>query len=155
MSQIYAVLVGINKYTNVIPLNGCINDIKAVETWLRHTYRKKGVLNIKRLTDDEDSPELMPTKNNVLAAFDHFAAAKDDDICLFYYCGHGANLIAPKEFEYNGPVLQALVCIDFDGLDPAGPVKGALTDKELGFLIWKTMQDKPDVSFVAITDCLP
>lgn len=153
MSQIYALLVGINKYTTVTPLNGCINDIKAVESWLRHTYRKKGVLNIKRLTDDEESPELKPVKDNIITAFNHFTAAKDDDICLFYYCGHGANLIAPKELAYSDPVLQALVCLDFYGSEPNEPVKGALTDKELGFLIWKTMQDKPEVSFVVITDC--
>ena len=153
MSQLYAVLVGINKYTTVMPLNGCINDIKAVEAWLKKSYRKKGALNIRRLTDAESSVDLIPTKNNIIAAFDLFADAKDDDICLFYYCGHGANLIAPREFAYSDSVLQALVCLDFYGSNPAEPVKGALTDKELGFLIWKTMKDKPDVSFVAITDC--
>jgi len=153
MSQLYAVLVGINKYTTVVPLNGCINDIKAVEAWLKKSYRKKGALNIRRLTDEETSVDLLPEKNNIIAAFDLFAAAKDDDICLFYYCGHGANLNAPKEFAYNGSVLQALVCLDFYGSNPSEPVKGALTDKELGFLIWKTMKDKPGVSFVAITDC--
>ncbi len=153
MSQIYAVLVGINKYTTVTPLNGCINDIKAVEQWLKQSHRKKGALNVMRLTDVESSADLTPTKNNIIAAFDFFADAKDDDICLFYYCGHGANLISPKEFAYSDSVLQALVCLDFYGSDPAEPVKGALTDKELGFLIWKTMSDKPGVSFVAITDC--
>jgi len=153
MPQIYAVLVGINKYTTVTPLDGCINDIKAVEAWLKKSHRKKGALNIRRLTDDEPSTELLPTKNNIIAAFDHFSGAKDDDICLFYYCGHGANLIAPKEFAYSDSLIQALVCLDFYGSNPAEPVKGALTDKELGFLIWKTMQDKPGVSFVAITDC--
>ena len=155
MATIYAVLAGINNYPGLAdPLSGCINDIDAIEAWLKNTYPGTGKLSIKRLTD-EGTGELVPTRENIIAAFNHFAQANGNDTCLFYFAGHGTNLNAPPEFTQldSTQKLQALVCQDFYGSDPAQPVKGAITDKELAYLTWLTTKDKPDVNMVLITDC--
>ncbi len=56
MADIYALLVGINAYP-VKPLQGCINDVSAVEEYLKFIYTDD-VLKIKKVTDDEtDKPE--------------------------------------------------------------------------------------------------
>ncbi|NNV54867.1 caspase family protein [Limnovirga soli] len=147
--QIYALLVGINDYFNQ-PLRGCVNDIDAVDNWLNTTYGSTGNLHTKRVTDKET--DYLPTRANVIAAFDHFKQAKTDDICLFYYCGHGTNLGAPKVFESESGAgaVQALICMDW-GRGEAGT--GYLLDKELSFLIWKTTTENPGIHFIAITDC--
>jgi len=147
--QIYAVLVGINNY-NECPLEGCLNDIYAVENWLTDTYKYNGNLHIKRLTDnDADS---LPTRNNIIAAFDYFAQADNEDICLFYFAGHGINIKAPKAFTEDAgtEAVQAILCLDWQR-NVHG--KGYIIDKELGFLIWKATLEKPGLQFIAITDC--
>jgi hypothetical protein len=93
MAKLYAVLVGINGYP-ISPLQGCVNDVDAVETYLNTVYRKEDVA-IKRLTDNDQT---LPTRNNLIQAFDHFQQADAGDVCLFYYSGHGSFSAAPEEF---------------------------------------------------------
>ncbi|MBC7890209.1 MAG: caspase family protein [Ferruginibacter sp.] len=145
MANIFALLVGINNYP-VKPLQGCINDVNAVAECLTTIYGKSNSLHFKRLTDDDPDK---PTRNNMIASFDHFETATDGDICLFYYSGHGSFSPAPQEFwtDTSG-FVQSFVC-----QDSRLPGGRDLVDKEMSFLIWKTMIDKPGVTFVAITDC--
>ncbi|HWB24808.1 MAG TPA: caspase family protein [Chitinophagaceae bacterium] len=147
--QIYAVLVGINDY-NDFPLQGCLNDIGAVETMLKDLYNANGNLHIKRVADTED--DYQPTRDNVIAAFDFFNQANDGDFCLFYFCGHGANVTAPPVFvtDTGSQAVQVIVCKDWK-TGVAG--KGYIIDKELSFLIWKATYSKPNLNFVVITDC--
>jgi|GEM_PF-3812063 len=145
--SIYAVLVGIDGYASPNELRGCVNDIKAVESWLQQTYAATGKLYIQRLTD-EDTGQL-PNRANIIASFDHFAKAGDNDICLFYFCGHGTNLSDPPPFagDSGTNAVQALVCIDH------GEGFSYVIDKELSYLIWKATYGKPNLDFIAITDC--
>ena len=98
-----------------------------------------------------------PTRENIVKAFDHFKDAKAEagDYCLFYYSGHGSFMTAPDVFADYEPSgeLQTLVCLDSrqeGGRD--------LIDKELGYLIAKTLdgkvpEDGPKVHFLSIMDC--
>src|SRR5437763_14047998 len=106
--QIYAVLVGINGYNNNCELSGCLNDIHAMEDWLGKTYN--GNLHLKRLTDED--ADAQPTRDNIIAAFDHFAQANSNDVCLFYFAGHGINIKAPQAYtEDTGTgAVQAILC---------------------------------------------
>ncbi len=144
MAKLYSVLVGINGYP-AKPLQGCINDVDSIETYLNSVYRKEYV-SIKRLTDNDQT---LPTRNNLIQAFDHFQQAEAGDVCLFYYSGHGSYSAAPEEFwtDTSG-FVQSFVM-----QDSRVPGGRDLLDKELGYLIWKTMAEKEDVTFVAITDC--
>src|SRR5688572_1666437 len=146
MATIYALLVGINNYPSS-PLKGCINDVKAVKEYLEEIHNKsKGrSLKIKILTDEE---KIKPTRQNLIGSFSFFADAEKGDFCLFYYSGHGSFIVAPKEFEADSGFLQSFVCID--SRIPGGK---DIIDKEMSFLFWKAMIDKPEVTFLAITDC--
>jgi hypothetical protein len=148
MPTIHALLIGINAYpTNA--LSGCINDVKAVETWLQKSFDKDASLvklRINRITDED---AIQPTRQNIIEGFSFFREAVAGDVCLFYYSGHGSFSAAPEAFwtERDG-YLESFVCID--SRLPGGR---DLTNKEMGYLIAKTLEGKADVQFVAITDC--
>ncbi|MHA4847839.1 caspase family protein, partial [Flavitalea antarctica] len=147
MTTIYALLVGINNYP-VKPLSGCINDLKAVEEYLKTMYgkNKEVTLNIKRITDEDP---IKPTRANIIKGFDHFNNAGSSDTCFFYYSGHGSWSPSPKELLSEADMRsESFVCID--SRTPGGK---DLMDKEMGYLIWKTMAGKQDTRFIVITDC--
>ncbi len=142
---IYALMVAIDRYNAPVPpLRGCVNDRNALKEYLERRFanNKDVTLNIKTLTDEEAK------KDSVIEAFNHFANAKKDDICLFYFSGHGSQSPAPREFIHLDPdgMNESLVC--FDSRHGARD----LMDKELSYLIWKAT-DKKDVHFVSIFDC--
>lgn len=147
MPDIHALLIGINNYP-VTPLQGCINDVLALKDYLHFVYDNDPAvqLNITTLTDNDS---LQPTRQHIINAFDIFSKAKENDICLFYYSGHGSFSTAPADLVNSDDAnVQSFVCIDSrtqGGRD--------LMDKEMGFLIWKALQGKEHVQFVAITDC--
>lgn len=143
---LYALMVGIDQYTYPVPaLKGCVNDRDALKNYLERqfsTQQAEVVLNIKTLTNSE------ATKKAVIEGFNHFQNAQPNDICLFYYSGHGAPSPAPLEFWHLDPdgTSEGLVCIDSR--------TGAkdLMDKEISYLIAKATEQK-DVHFVALFDC--
>lgn len=140
--KIYALLIGINDYKNK-PLYGCINDIKEVEKFLEWYEPSAEHKSVKKLLNSD------ATRSNVINAFSHFENAKEGDICLFYYCGHGSYITAPEEFYTSTDRFhQTLVCWD-------SRLEGGrdLIDKELAFLIWKyTVAMGKNIQFIAITD---
>lgn len=147
MPAMYALLVGINAYP-VKPLQGCVNDVTAVREYLTSQYGNSETikLTIKTLTDDD--PE-KPTRQQLVNAFSFFNEAQNGDTCFFYYSGHGSFSPALAELNNSGNVnVQSFVCID--SRSPGGK---DLVDKEMSFLIWKTLAGKPDLNFIAITDC--
>jgi hypothetical protein len=169
MATIYALLVGIDDYPER-PLAGCVNDVLAFKDYLEAEPGREfiasndqpGKLAIKMLLapgsgadagrpahpGEEVIPAELPTRENLIAAFHFFDEAKDGDTCVFYYSGHGSFSVAPPEFHSSNGYVQSFVC--YDSRRPGGR---DLMDKEMGFLIWKTMVMKPGVNFVAITDC--
>ncbi|HKK77549.1 MAG TPA: caspase family protein [Saprospiraceae bacterium] len=164
----YAVYVGINAYDNCRQLNGCINDVVAMHRYFARlcaqqpiAYQPKFLLlphrEEKRLLKKEDMDYTKPTRENVINAFDFFAQADPEsgDYCLFYYSGHGSYVDAPPIFRPVAPdgTLQTLVCAD------SRSKKGRdLLDKEIAYLIAKTLEGKTDlkegkgVHFLSIFD---
>jgi pimeloyl-ACP methyl ester carboxylesterase len=145
MSKIFALLVGINDYPT-IPLKGCINDVTGMKTCLEKLYANnpQNELNIKTLITAKDTK-----KAAIINNFQNFYKdAESDDICIFYYSGHGSYAKAPKEFKSANGNLQSFVCSDsrdFGGVD--------LVDKEMAYLLWSATHKKLDLNFLVITDC--
>jgi hypothetical protein len=113
MSNIYALLVGINHYPQK-PLAGCINDVNAFKDYLTagyglHPSRQEQHLFIMTLTDADPG---QPTRRNLIDAFCFFDDVKDGDSCLFYYSGHGSFSMAPAEFQTDNGYAQSFVCLD-------------------------------------------
>ncbi|MVM39365.1 hypothetical protein GO730_20300 [Spirosoma sp. HMF3257] len=142
-STLYALLVGINDYPTK-PLQGCLTDQQSLETFLQWYQPDPTRLHLKTLTNEE------ATRDGVIEGFSHFKSAGPNDVCLFYFAGHGSFTTAPVGF--NSPTNrfhQSLVCWDSrrtGGRD--------LMDKELGYLIWKYSSGLHKVAprFVVITD---
>ena len=142
---LYALMVAIDKYTAPVPaLKGCVNDRNEMKNYLERQFaNQSGIkLNIKTLTDAE------ATKKNVIDGFDHYKAAKKDDICLFYYSGHGAPSPAPVEFWHLDPDGISEGIVLYDSRNGAKD----LMDKEISYLLAKATQGK-DSHFIALFDC--
>jgi uncharacterized caspase-like protein len=84
----WAVLVGVNHYddfNNYGNLKQAVSDVTAIQQQLLGSGYETGRLRL--LNDDEKE---LPTRNNILTAFQSTAnATEQDDLLLFYYSGHG------------------------------------------------------------------
>ena len=143
--SVYALLVGINNYPNPSHrLNGCVRDAERMMELLEAYFNNDAyTFKPKTLFDKE------ATRANIIKGFQHFADAKDGDICFFHFSGHGSRCAVPKEFRdiESDQMHESIVCYDSrlpDGYD--------LADKEMSFLIWEATKGK-DLHFVVAYDC--
>lgn len=105
-----ALIIGINYLGTSNILNGCINDAKSIESFLKeHNFT-----NIKMLTDETTTT---PTRENILNEIKTLLETSNENDTLFiYYSGHGSytldkngdgdeldnydELIIPVDFKY-------------------------------------------------------
>ena len=126
MPRIYALLVGINDYSAVSKLAGCVADIEAVEALLRKRV-PEDQLSLKVLHDGD------ATRAGIIEGFRaHLSQATTDDIAAFYFCGHGSQEPCPPEWIALEPsgTNQTIVPVD----SRVGDVFD-IADKELSALI--------------------
>jgi hypothetical protein len=144
--SVYALTVGINNYKSptIPPLKGCVNDITAIDEFLRkHLTNNEEKLYIKKLINHE------ATRQAIIEGFrKHLCQAKSNDVALFYFSGHGSQEDAGQEFWHLEPdhLNETLVCWDSrtDGI-------WDLADKEIAKLITEVSQNHPHI--VIILDC--
>ena len=115
-----ALLVGINYFGSQYQLNGCINDVKNMASFLQTQlgYENK---NIVMLTDDT---LVKPTRANILKGFDSLIKVlKSGDEAFYHYSGHGLQIpdynrdeesgydsaIAPIDFTMSGFISDDLI----------------------------------------------
>ena len=142
-NKIYALLVGINKYhpqSGVNSLQGCVNDIEAIEKYLEVATENKWELVTQKLTNES------ATRQAVINGFSqHLSQADRNDVVFFYYAGHGSYETVPKEFEtleLNGKI-ETLVC--YDSRTSGVP---DLADKELNYLIEQVAKQNPHILII-------
>ncbi|MEL7418620.1 MAG: caspase family protein [Cyanobacteria bacterium J06555_3] len=143
--NIYALLVGIDAYNHPVPpLQGCVNDIKAIAEYLQGRVAQDDYqLQLRTLTNQD------ATRQGIIDGFrQHLSQATSEDIVLFYYAGHGSQEQAPPEFWDIEPdrLNETIVC--YDSRSPGG---WDLADKELGKLISEVSQNNPHT--LIIMDC--
>ncbi|MEO1341645.1 MAG: caspase family protein, partial [Cyanobacteria bacterium J06635_13] len=143
--NIYALLVGIDAYTHpVSPLQGCVNDIRAIAEYLQGRVAQDDYqIQLRTLTNQD------ATRQGIIDGFrQHLSQATSEDIALFYYAGHGSQEQAPPEFWDIEPdrLNETIVC--YDSRSPGG---WDLADKELGKLISEVCQNNPHT--LIILDC--
>ncbi len=144
--RIYALMVAINDYPiDRHRLNGCINDRDALHDFLQRKIATEPDLELyaKLLTNEE------ATRDNIVRAFEWFTQARKEDICLFYYSGHGSRAAAPEAFWHLSPdrMNESIVC--YDSRLPHGR---DLMDKEISFLFWQATRGR-SVHFLSVFDC--
>lgn len=147
MASIYALLVGLNQYdptTTVPPLQGCTNDVAAMQAYLEgRVGQDNSNLHLKVLLNEQ------ATRQAVIEGFrSHLGQAQEGDVALFFYAGHGSQEPAPEEFWHLEPdrLDETLVCYD-------SRCAGSwdLADKELAKLIADVAANNPHI--VVILDC--
>jgi pimeloyl-ACP methyl ester carboxylesterase len=143
--KIYALLVGIDHYPASVPsLQGCVNDINAIETYLQHRVNSEAS-HLQLLTlKNQDA-----TRQAVIDGFrQHLCQAEPDDVAIFYYSGHGSQEKSPPEFWHLEPdrLDETLVC--YDSRTETG---WDLADKELAKLLAEVSQKNPHL--IVILDC--
>jgi pimeloyl-ACP methyl ester carboxylesterase len=153
--NIYALLVGIDAYdpasVPAVPtLKGCVNDITAIETYLRERISKESEWKlVEPAEQDWILTNEKATRQAIINGFhQHLCNADSDDVVLFYYSGHGSQEKTPEEFRHLEPdrLNETLVCYD-----SRTPGSWDLADKELAYLISKVADKNPHV--VIILDC--
>ncbi|KAL2824997.1 caspase domain-containing protein [Aspergillus cavernicola] len=84
-----ALMIGINYFGQPNQLQGCINDVTNVSSFLhdRHGYRREDMVI---LTDDQQNPKSVPTKANILRAMQWLVYdAQPNDSLFIHFSGHG------------------------------------------------------------------
>ena len=89
-NESWALIIGINEYDNVSPLNYAANDANSMKDLLISDYNFSEE-NIRLITNKE------ATKQNILSGFnDILLNADEDDRVLIFYAGHGETFTLPK-----------------------------------------------------------
>jgi pimeloyl-ACP methyl ester carboxylesterase len=143
--KIYALLVGIDRYAPPVSgLQGCVNDIEAIETYLKSKVGGEWTLQKPQKLLDRAA-----TRQAIIEGFQQYLTQADsEDIALFYYSGHGGQEKAPQEFWHLEPdrLNETLVCYD-----SRTPGNHDLADKELKYLLAQVAQKNPRT--IVILDC--
>jgi WD40 repeat protein/regulator of sirC expression with transglutaminase-like and TPR domain/pimeloyl-ACP methyl ester carboxylesterase len=130
--NLYALLVGVDRYKAVRSLNGCVNDITAINKFLENRLnQEKYTLHYTELLNES------ATRDAIISGFrNHLSKAGKEDVVLFYFCGHGAREKAGEEFkdwELDNK-HETIVCYDSRS-EVNGRRVPDLADKELRYLI--------------------
>jgi len=155
----YALLIGIDFYfPHDLPdgryknLRGCVQDINHVETYLKDTFNLTPDQIIKLTASASDnpnqpkeSPELLPTYENIVAKFKELTAkAQPQDQVYIHYSGHGGQAkTIYEEIKTVASLDQALVPTDI-----GQPNSRYLRDLEFAKLLEEMVQKELAVTLV-------
>ncbi len=167
---IHALIVGINAYP-AHPLYGCVNDALAVGSFFKEfcdnpdnglnwapqyllAPHPEDMAAIAAAASEDPSiaGHKKPSREAFIKTFtDHLCSSriKPDDICLFYYSGHGAQELAAPEFAHieTDGMNQTFVL-----LDSRETGNRDLLDKELAWLLSQVKNKIPDGHLLVVTD---
>jgi hypothetical protein len=116
-----ALLIGVDTYPHVPPLNGCVNDANLMRSVLVDTFGFAAD-HISLLVNEQ------ATRAGILSAFDALVSATaPDDIVVFHYSGHGSQ-IADREGDEPSGFDSTIV--PFDATRPVGDAPD-ITDDEI------------------------
>eukprot|EP00004_Rigifila_ramosa_P003394 TRINITY_DN1364_c0_g1_i8.p1 TRINITY_DN1364_c0_g1~~TRINITY_DN1364_c0_g1_i8.p1 ORF type:complete len:629 (+),score=147.03 TRINITY_DN1364_c0_g1_i8:246-1889(+) len=105
-----ALLVGCNYPGTSAALNGCINDVMAISDMLGKQYG----FSDQRILIDTDKKYEQPTGRNIVAALNQLVStARDGDVIVFHYSGHGAQ-VPSKDSDEADRLDEVLVPTDMD-----------------------------------------
>jgi hypothetical protein len=142
--KLFALMAGINNYAgHVNALSGSVNDVESFKNFVKVAYSSSMELHIQTLKDHD------ATRGNIILGFrEHLGQAREKDVALFYYSGHGSRQSSAPEFKEFFPdgFDETLVC--YDSRTNGGQ---DLADKELAALLAEVAKNHPHIAVVL--DC--
>ncbi|KAK0220966.1 caspase domain-containing protein [Armillaria nabsnona] len=130
----HALLIGINHYDDN-PLDGCINDVQAIQDLLISHYHYPAS-DVVTMTDD--SPLLLPTRSNILRHMhDMVGNAQEGDSLIIYYAGHGTRYsesIYTTVSSMEEDIVEAMCPLD-RGKIVNGEMVLDITDRDLSEIL--------------------
>jgi len=155
-NQIYALLVGIDRYANprqAPHLRGCVADVTGTHNWLITTLGvpEENILLLTSPLDQSEPAHLRPTRENIIQGWrEHLAQAGEGDQVFFNYSGHGAQARSVDPNELDG-FDETLVAHDSRSNTPDGKPIYDILDKEIATLIHEVESRGAQVS--VFLDC--
>ncbi|KAI8088655.1 caspase domain-containing protein [Halteromyces radiatus] len=108
-----ALLIGINYFGTKNQLNGCINDVHNIKTFLIEQYGFQEQ-DMVILTDDQEEARFKPTRANILSAMQWLVHdAQPNDSFFFHYSGHGGSVVDVSGDEDDG-YDETIYPVDFE-----------------------------------------
>lgn len=155
-SDMHTLLIGIDSYSGVKPLKGCVNDIDVIQRILIDRLGLQRA-RIRRLASPHDGtehetdvPGSPATRENIVAALRELGSERvtSEDRVFIYYAGHGAGLTV----KHNDVLAarEALLPVDA-GRDENGSPKNYLFDTEVNALLQRIAGRTKKVT--VILDC--
>jgi hypothetical protein len=142
--KLFALMAGINQYAGPVNnLSGSVNDMESFKLYVEDIYRGSMDLCIETLKNSD------ATRENIISGFrNHLGKARQDDVVLFYYSGHGSRQFSAPEFKEFFPegLDETLVCHN-----SRLPGQQDLADKELAVLLAELSVHHPHIALVM--DC--
>ncbi|KAJ9473404.1 Metacaspase-1 [Diplonema papillatum] len=115
----FALLVGINYTGSKYELDGCVNDVLRMATWLS----SKGY-NVLCFTDaDNADPQYIPTKENIIIGLRSLLSEVEDshgNALWLHFSGHGSQV---KDKSVDGGLDETICPLGFDR-EPGGMITG-------------------------------
>ena len=153
----FAILIGINAYPDQ-PLKYCVQDVESIKTYLEKPSK---LIHIQLLTASVsvkpesfntcEDPVLLPTYENVIAAFEKVSSlAKDRDFVYIHYSGHGTREKPDLDDELSNKNTGDLALVLLNGRK-GDPLK-YLWGQDLAGLI-KSMVERRLVVTLALDCC--
>ncbi|GAX76877.1 hypothetical protein CEUSTIGMA_g4323.t1 [Chlamydomonas eustigma] len=136
-----ALLVGCNYPGTKASLEGCVNDVWAVQGMLTNIYFGFLEADIEIMIDT-DKKYIQPSGLNIKAKLaDMVAAAKDGDELVFHFSGHGTQVPTTDKDELDGKD-EAICPTDMN----------IICDNDLHNIL-APLSSRPNVKFTFIADC--
>lgn len=146
--KLYALLIGINEYSpasksSIRSLQACLNDVANVKGFLKAYYADL-------ITDEGQILELtnaQATRENVINGFKkHLTQAKEGDVALVFYSGHGSWGVTAPEFPKSTTDNQEQTWVLYDSREEG---KYDLADKEIALLLEEAGENQPHLVVIA------
>jgi hypothetical protein len=136
--KVYALLVGVATYHpagKINNLTGPVNDVELLTTFLKERVGEERLQPLRLVNE-------AATREAVIAGFrNHLSKAGPNDVALFYFSGHGSQVMSPPEFVETDRLNETLVLYD----SRSSSTSWDLADKELRYLIWELSQRGPHI----------
>jgi hypothetical protein len=138
MSTKRALLIGIDAYPHVPPLDGCVNDVRLMRSVLADSFGFAED-NMTLLADEQ------ATRAGILAAFDALVSATGhDDIVVIHFAGHGSQMTDREGDEPSG--FDSTI-MPIDTARPPGPNLD-ITDDEIQVVLEALARKTPYTTLV-------